>query len=233
MISRAALLNALWWLGVAALVALVAFIAFEGMNAPSADDIASTSASSTPAFDQTIGDGALTIAFPSKDFGLATNAAQVLARAYIPPCDPAFDYCLYYIGNAYAGTNFESAGLRVKKRAVLTNQKSCLTTPPAGYTSLKTAASTSTAAYAASVFSPLGDAGAGHYANGTLYRLYDTAPATCYELETRIGETQFANYPPGAIQKFTDADRAALSAELDRMLEKISLGGTQHLFPTP
>lgn len=225
--------KALWWFGVVVLIALVALIAYQGTSVPSAPPASATSATSTPAFDQSVSDGAVTIAFPSKDFGLATNAAQVLARAYIPPCDPNFDYCLYYIGGAYAGTNFESAGLRVKKRADLANQKPCLTTPPAGYTRLKTAASTSTALYAASVFSPLGDAGAGHYANGTLYRLYDTAAATCYELETRIGETQFANYPPGAIQKFTDANRAALSAELSRMLENISLGGTRHLFPTP
>ena len=222
-----------WWLGVVVLVGLIGFIAYQGASVPASPGGATTTATSTaPALDQTLSDGAFTVAFPSTEFGLATDASQVLARAYIPPCDPNFNYCLYYIGSAYAGTNFESAGLRIKNRADLATEKSCLTTPPAGYAaSVKPVASTSTAAYASSVFTGVGGAGAGHYATGALYRLFVPSPATCYEFETRIGETQFANYPPGAIKEFTAEDRAAVSAELQRMIENITLGGSRNLFP--
>src|SRR5258708_11997428 len=51
--------------------------------------------------------------------------------------------------------------------------------------------------YTTSVFSPIGDAAAGHYASGALYRLYLQDSSTCYEFETRLGQTQFANYPAG------------------------------------
>lgn len=229
--ARLTLAHALWWFGVIVLVGLIALIAYQGQNVP---PLSGTVATSTPsAFDRTLSDGAITVAFPSKDFGLATTAAEVLARAYIPPCDPDFDYCLYYTGTAYAGTNFESAGLRIKKRTDLTRSEACLAAPPAGYTSMRPAAATSTAAYASSVFSPVGGAAAGHYANGALYRLYVKASSQCFEFETRIGETQFANYPAGAIKEFTAADRAAVAAELARMLDAVSVNGTAHLFPAP
>jgi hypothetical protein len=223
-----------WWLGVVVLIGLIGFIAYQGTNEPaeSSNGAETTATSTAPAFDQTLSNGTFTIGFSSKDFGLATDASQVLARAYIPPCDPNFNYCLYYIGNTYAGTNFESAGLRIKKRTDLTSEKTCLTTPPAGYAaSVKPVASTSTAMYASSVFTGVGGAGAGHYANGALYRLFVPSSGACYEFETRIGETQFANYPPGAIKEFTTEDRAAVSAELEQMIEHITLGGSRALFP--
>src|SRR5581483_3797253 len=55
----------------------------------------STTSPSTPAFDQSISDGTFTIAFPSTDFGLATNQQQLLVNSYIPPCNQGFNYCLY------------------------------------------------------------------------------------------------------------------------------------------
>jgi hypothetical protein len=48
---------------------------------------------------------------------------------------------------------------------------------------------------------------------------------------TKIGETQFANYPAGSIRQFSDADRSAVMAELDAVLESISVGSSSHLFP--
>ena len=75
--------------------------------------------------------------------------------------------------------------------------------------------------YAVSEFTPVGDAGAGHYSTETLYRLeYNGA---CYEFETRIGQSQFANYPSGTIQQFTDADEASLQDEIQSILNGITL----------
>jgi len=167
----------------------------------------------------TMSDGTITFTVPS-DFGLATNQTQILARSYIPPCDADFNYCLYYDGAAYTGTNFDSAGIRIDKRTDLTTQSTCLTTAPDGYTNF-TPTSTTPGDYSISEFTPLGDAGAGHYSTGTLYRLFYNG--ACYEFETRIGQSQFANYPSGTIQQFTAADQASLQTEIQNILSGITL----------
>lgn len=176
-----------------------------------------------------ISDGTLTITYPLDDFALATSSQTITVHSYIPPCDPDFEYCFYYIGNAYQGTNFDSAGIRVEERTDLTTQSACLTTPPVGYTNF-TPTSTIADDYAVSEFTPLGNAGAGHYSIGTLYRLeYNGA---CYEFETRIGQSQFANYPSGTIQQFTVADQASLQSEIQTILNGIALpSGETIVFP--
>ena len=187
-------------------------------NAPSPAEAAlrgaiSVDATSTPA--------GKTLAFPvPSDFGLATAPEQILVTSYIPPCDSGFEYCLYYNSAAWAGTNFESAGLAITRRLDLANKEACLTSQPAGYTNL-TAATAERASYAMSVFSGLGDAGAGHYASGSEYRLF--ASDKCYQFDTRIGEMQFGNYPEGSIAKFTDADRSAMQETLLNIIRSMTL----------
>lgn len=150
-----------------------------------------------------ISDGSIKFEYPS-DFGLAVSPEQILTQSYIPPCGENFDYCFYYYGDDFNGTNFESAGIRVYRRNDLTSTSTCLTTPKTGYPNLAPS-STSTPRYAASVFSPIGDAGAGHFASGEEYRLY--IDKACYEIETQIGETQYSNYEPGSIREFGESDR--------------------------
>lgn len=177
---------------------------------------------------ETASDGTISFTTPS-DFGLATNQQQVLVRSYIPPCDADFIYCLYYTGIAYQGTNFDSAGIRIDKRTDLTTQSACLTTAPDGYANF-TPTSTIAGDYAVSEFTPLGDAGAGHYSTGTLYRLFYNG--ACYEFETRIGQSQFANYPSGTIQQFTAADQSVLQSEIQNILNGVTLpSGEAVVFP--
>ncbi len=179
---------------------------------------------------QTVSTGkGITFSYPD-DFGLATMPEQVLAKSYIPPCNEGFNYCLYYDGADYQGTNFESAGIGITARTDLSTS-TCLSAPPLGYTRPLVTTTTVNAAYAASVMGPAGDAGAGHYAAGSVYRLL--FGNTCYEFETRIGETQFANYPPGAILQFTDAARTTLQQRLRNILDGVALtgNGTQVVFP--
>jgi hypothetical protein len=179
-----------------------------------------TPTGTAPAGSRSVSDGTITLIYPTADFGLATSSQQITTRSYIPPCDADFTYCLYYTGTTYQGTNFDSAGIRVEKRTDLTTQTACLTTPPTGFTNF-TPTSTIMGDYAVSEFTPVGDAGAGHYSTGTLYRLeYNGA---CYEFETRIGQSQFANYPSGTIQQFTDADEASLQDEIQSILNGITL----------
>jgi hypothetical protein len=189
-----------------------------------------TPSTTTLTFDQSISNGVITISYPSTDFGLATTPAQVLVHPNIPLCDPNFNYCLYYIGSAYNGTNFEGAGIRIQKRTALTTQSQCLNTEPTGYTNLAPAVIATSSNYAVSAFAPLSNAGAGHYAIDSLYRL--SYQGSCYELQTRIGETQFANYPSGTIQEFTASNQAALQSELQQILGTLKLqDGTTITFP--
>jgi hypothetical protein len=179
-------------------------------------------------FDQSVSDGNIKIEIPSSVFGLAITQEQILDKSYIPACDENFDYCLYYIGKDYEGTNFESAGIRIQKRNDLNNQDDCLTAEPAGYSNL-TPIIISKSGYSAGVFSPLGDAAAGHYSNGSLYRLFYND--SCYELQTRIGQAQFANYPAGSIKEFTQSDQSVLESEIKQVINAISLSdGTKDLF---
>jgi hypothetical protein len=176
-----------------------------------------------------ISDGTLTFNYSSTDFALATTQDQILTHSYIPPCDPSFNYCLYYIAPTYQGTNFESAGVRIEKRADLTTQTTCLTTPPTGYTNF-TPTSTTSGDYSLSEFSPIGGAGAGHYAAGTLYRL--SYNGICYEFETRIGQAQYANYPSGSIQQFTTTKQSDLQAKIMNILDNMTLpSGEKIVFP--
>lgn len=171
---------------------------------------------------QTVAGGALSFMVPG-DFRLATTPEQVLVKSYIPPCSEGFEYCLYYNGSDYKGTNFESAGVSIVNRSDLAAENSCLTTAPENYTDL-TPTTQTTDTYSTSVFSPVGDAGAGHYATGSVYRLF--VDTSCFELETRIGQTQFENYPAGSIEKFTDADEQAVEGKLKQVLSNVRLTST-------
>lgn len=205
------------------IAAMVIFVFPRTQDAPT-----DTATTTVPALEQSISDGTITLQY-STEFGLAVRPEQILVRPYIPPCDDSFSYCFYYIGTGFQGTNFETAGLRVAKRNELVTAQRCLTTLPEGYAGLTPHVAT-TSAYATSVIGPLGDAGAGHFAEGEVYRLF-TSDSQCYEFETRIGTSQFANYEAGTIREFTDSDKSLVAAELRRMIDAVSIGGDNVVFP--
>ncbi|MCL5006852.1 MAG: hypothetical protein M1153_01780 [Patescibacteria group bacterium] len=187
--------------------------------------------SSAPAFDQSLSDGTITISYPSSEFSLAATQEQLLLLSYIPPCDQGFDYCLYYSTSTYKGTNFESAGIGILNlNKTMPSAGSCLNAPPEGYTGLHPVATTSTPNYSVSMFSPLGNAAMGHYASDVVYRL--EYKGKCYQFDARIGETQFANYPPGAIKLFTANDYSTVKSELLDILGTLTLpGGEKVILP--
>lgn len=195
----------------------------------SSSSFSPSSRSSSSAALASITDGRIRIVYDSDRFGLATNAQQILKSSYIPPCEEGFRYCFYFNGTEYDGTNFDSAGLSVRRRTDLTSDGACLRSLPAGYSSLSPTISEQPS-YSTSMFSPLDNAGAGHVSRGTLYRLF--VSGTCYEFETRIGQSQFANYEPGTIEPFTEDDRAALDGALRGMLEAVTFtNGQAVIFP--
>lgn len=192
---------------------------------------------------KTESDGTITFTYSPSVFGIATNSERILVKSYIPPCGDGtnnFNYCLYYKDTAYAGTNFESAGVRIQKRPDLSTETACLHTPPMGLLSSNTRANSvyTGVGFATSGFWPISDAGAGHVAGGEIYRLAYTDPLTgdllCYEFETRIGTTQFGNYPAGSIREFTSTDKITVQSALRSILEHITLpNDTLLVFPNP
>ncbi len=217
---------------VVAIAVVLLFIGAKYTQAPAVPGNPGGTVATTTNMGDTTSDGTITFAKPA-DFGLATNKAQVLVHSYIPPCSEGFTYCLYYNGGDYKGTNFESAGVRIQKRADLSTERTCLNTPPSGFDAKTVPTSQRSAdAYSSSVFGNVGDAGAGHMAQGSLYRLYVRSNSTCYEFETRVGQTQFANYPAGTIQEFTSSDQAAIQAKLLNFVQSIAIpSGEKNLFP--
>ena len=188
--------------------------------------------SSTISFDLSVSDGTITFAYPSSDFALATDPMQMTVRSYILPCDQDLSNCLYYVGTKYKGTNFETAGLRIEKRVDYTNAVACMNTAPINFApGTKPDSIASDNGYFSAVYSNIGYAGAGHTASGSLYRLYIERNSSCYEFETRIGQSQFSNYPAGSIRKFSASDAEAVKNELKLMLEHVSLNsGQDNLF---
>jgi hypothetical protein len=186
---------------------------------------AESSSSSAPL---SVSDGKIAFTYDGDRFGLAISNDQ-LPDSYIPACETGFAYCVYYNDGEYDDTNFEAAGVGITKRLDLTTESTCLQTVPDGYADLKPVTHDDTN-YATSVFAPLGDAGVGHFSKEKLYRLFTMD--SCYEIRTRVGQTQFANYPEGSIREFTAADEAAVTALLDEQLHAITLDdGTTVTFP--
>lgn len=176
--------------------------------------------------------GGVTFGHPD-DYGVAVRPEQVLVNSYIPPCDsgtPGFDYCIYRTADTYADTNFETAGVRIKERGDLTEKRACLYTPPEGYTDVQPRLGTGKG-YSTSLFLSLGDAALGHYSNGELYRLH--FGSTCYEFQTRVGESQLANYPKGGIKEFTEENRRMVREELAQIMGSITIASTSERVAFP
>jgi hypothetical protein len=180
-----------------------------------------------PVFDKSVSDGTVTVQYPSADFALATNGQQILLNAVIPACDSDFEYCLYFNNSStFAGTNFESAGLRIEKRPDLKTQAHCLGVEPSGYTTLTPTIATSTG-YAISLFGNVGSGAAGNLATDNIYRL--AYNGICYEFDARIAQTDFGNYPSGTIQQFTSTDQVNLQSEIQSILNTVTLPSGQHV----
>ena len=188
----------------------------------------------SPTSSLTLAGGEVSLSYADDQFSLAASPEPLLVQSYIPPCDQGFNYCIYTASGTYAGTNFESAGIGIIKRTDLTSARLCLNTAPDGFpVTLKPAATSTSDLYSTSVFTNVGGAAAGHVAQDTVYRLFVNQSSSCYQFDARIGNSQFANYPTGTIQQFTDADRAAVQTSLQNIINSITLAqsGVSVAFP--
>lgn len=223
------------WAVLIVLIILVALVAWffwgRGAAGPTAS---STPPAATSSEQTTTTPQGLSFTLPAA-FALATGQEPIMVQSYIPPCDQGYDYCLYKNDDEFAGTNFESAGVSITDRGDLGTERLCLDTPPAGYASTITPDNTvSGDTYSASVFAGLGNAAAGHSAVDSYYRLYDRSNSTCTELDARVAESAYGNYPAGTIEEFTAADQAQVESELQSILNGMTLApsGTHINWPS-
>lgn len=174
---------------------------------------------------QTLPGGAVSFRH-AKNFGLAVKPEQVLAHSFIPVCQEGFDYCLYYNGSDYQNTNFDSAGISVTVRSDLSSKVRCMNDQPLGFTNLSPEIEDN-AGYSTSGFI-VGNAATGHYSTGQVHRLWHGEG--CYEFETRVNESRFANYPTGTIDEFTQADKHDMQSMLTGIMESILVTDGSHPF---
>jgi hypothetical protein len=158
-----------------------------------------------------------------KDFGLATSKDQIPKIGYIPSCNEPFDYCIYYKGTDYTGTNFESAGVKIQERKELSTEDTCLNEQPLGFEG-RVSVKTSGSDYKLGTFKDMSNAAAGHSTKGNIYRIFNKND--CYEIETRIGQTNFQNYEPGTINEFTESDSKDIESMLNFVIKAIKLKDT-------
>lgn len=151
-----------------------------------------------------------------QNFGLAVKKEQILKKSYIPPCKEGFDYCLYYNGKKYKNTNFETAGVGFY---ILKNigEEACLSVND--YHGRKDLHSETINGIEFIVFSS-GDAAMGHYASDRVYRTFQNGE--CYVFIARIGVSQFENYEPGTIEKFTPEMEKKVRNALKKILQGIT-----------
>lgn len=172
--------------------------------------------------EETITDIALnySLSYPTDFTKLGTDErAELNTLGYIPPCTEDYNTCLYYSGERYTETNFDSAGLSAHIIEA-TNRESCEAFT-GSYLLPNTDISTENLNGNTFSVARSGDAGAGHIAEETLYRTYHND--ICLEIVTRIGYTQFANYPEGTIKEFTENNREDLMNDMKNIIRTLSL----------
>lgn len=162
--------------------------------------------------------------FSHAGYGLATTPDEIVKKSYIPACSTPFDYCIYYNMDNYGDTNFEAAGIRISKMPQLDSMDLCLNTPPEGYSDIVPNIYDNTD-HLISTYSPIEEGAAGHYSTGKIYRL--AYGGSCFEFETRVAETQFANYPEGTKVEFSAEKKKEVIDSLNNILDMVRLNGRE------
>lgn len=152
-----------------------------------------------------------------ENFGLAVNSDQILVKSMIPPCEVGFDYCLYYNGEKYNNTNFETAGVGFY---VVKNKSETACFSAAEYNGRKGNLHTETINGIQFTVFDSGDAAMGHYANDVVYQTFQNG--TCYRFIARVGTSQFDNYEKGTIEKFDPQMEKEIKEDLKKIIRGIN-----------
>lgn len=164
--------------------------------------------------DKSVSDGVISFNIPD-DFGLATTPFQILSKYTVPPCAVGFAYCLYYSGDRYQGTNFDSAGLAISIHKDAVNKQVCLIELDDGYSdpSVKIVEH---GEYAMSIFHHTDPTDTDHSDTAEQYRLY--TQDTCYQFSLFVAQTQ-----QGSGRDLTQSDKIALMERLRAALRSVVL----------
>lgn len=172
----------------------------------------------------------------SYTFYSSGNIDKVKLLSYIPVCDNNFPRdsdssllaCVVYPKQKYRGTNFEAAAFQASALANATTATECLTPPQTTESSAPGArtysafriASTNPARVIHGVRFLHGVAvgtGLGHSIASDLYRAFHNGK--CYELTINITQSEFANFPEGAVREFTAKDSQDVFRSLQDVLD--------------
>ncbi len=145
-------------------------------------------------------------------------------QPYIPVCldslvTQSLLACIQYRGSEFSGTNFGGAALQVTLVKGVT-PKTCTNPPlPADGPRFELDKSAPTKTINATTFShgTFSGVAAGHSATSDLYRVVHNGE--CYELAINITQTTFANFDPGTMREFKDADHRRVHDELEKILD--------------
>ncbi len=146
------------------------------------------------------------------------DAQDMQLSGYIPVCDPDYAVVCFPIPKeTYSGTNFGSAAFAVHLRDDLKTRTACETSQNGEL--IDGVATINGISYKKFSY---GEAATSHRLDGENYRTY--RDGTCFELSTRVATTVFEVYEPGTITLFSDDNRSALQAALERMLLSFRFG---------
>jgi len=157
-----------------------------------------------------------TVSYPAS-FRLYASGRRDGPGGYSPICFINTVTCLGYIGERYAGTNFEGAGLVIDVLREARTEQQC--DQPDNTRRLNPAKSEIIHGIHFQ-YSNAGGGGLSHFTGGPAYRVF--YQHVCFEVAAMIASSSFGAYDPGAIKEFHPAKLEKL---LGQMVHTIRFAG--------
>lgn len=161
-----------------------------------------------------LSDMGILFAYPSRaELYTKERREEVRGLTYIPVCDPdTMSGCVVYGKDAFPGSTF--SGSAVSFAVLPINETECYSVDNAPLSSGEKVFDT-----VAFRRYEVGDAAAGHYLKGNIYRGWKDV--RCLEMKSTMTMTNIGVYEPGTIKEFTEAEQAVLFAEMESVLDTI------------
>lgn len=137
--------------------------------------------------------------------------------SYILVCHPDSTVCFEYPANRFPETNFNSASLEVTILKAAT-ENACMDLAMREETTGADRSQPTRVIDGMKFLHTSGGEGAMSH-DIDFHRYWGFDRGTCFELATAIAYTNFAVYEPGAIKEFTAKDKAAVTDELNRIID--------------
>lgn len=162
------------------------------------------------------------VGYPAETFSIVADGEEVpdAYESYIPACGSrGYQACIFYIADDLRDTNFGAAGVAVRTRADFVDQASCESTA-GNYPTVENDRAEEVNGQDFFVFET-GEGAVSHRSEAVVYRTFQES--VCWELEARIGSSVYEVYEEGAVERFTEEDRAALRDQLNEIVNTFAL----------